>query len=193
MQYAIIPANTLAAALVCAAKKDVRFYLNGVYVEPCADGHVIVVATDGKVMYASKCDREATDSVIEAPMILPREAVELVLKDKPTVVTVKFDGEYATLNDSVRCKPIDGRFPDWRRVVPESTNENDVTPQLAPDVLATVEKSRKAANTGERTAVMFSKGSETAGFMVKNNHLWIAMPVRVKPEDRPQIKPEWAC
>lgn len=45
-----IAANVLASVLPFICKLETRYYLNGVWIEPCAAGGVIAVATDGHLM-----------------------------------------------------------------------------------------------------------------------------------------------
>jgi hypothetical protein len=47
---ATVNAKALAAAAVCQAHDDVRYYLNGVYIVPDPDGGVQLVSTDGHRM-----------------------------------------------------------------------------------------------------------------------------------------------
>jgi hypothetical protein len=46
MKNLILPSQTLAAARLCQAKNDVRYYLNGVYIN-----HNTIVSTNGHVMF----------------------------------------------------------------------------------------------------------------------------------------------
>lgn len=111
-----IPAALISAALHVAAKNDIRFYLNGVLVEPHADG-AIIVATDG---YRMLIVRTALEWEL-GKIIIPRDACELLAK-------MKGDVEFAAVGDAGRFKAahggrtiefsaIDGRYPDWRATV----------------------------------------------------------------------------
>lgn len=51
MLYYEIPATTIRAALCCASKGDVRYYLNAVLLEP-AKGRA--VSTDGHMMFIDR-------------------------------------------------------------------------------------------------------------------------------------------
>jgi len=116
----------LRAARTHAAEKDVRYYLQGVYLDTAAGK---VVATDGHRLFAANA--RGVKSNYPA-VIVPNETIDAALK--------QFTGEYArgkslgavdvtitidetrvtigTPTGSVTGKAIDGRFPEWRRVVP---------------------------------------------------------------------------
>jgi DNA polymerase-3 subunit beta len=117
---------TLRAARTHAAEKDVRYYLQGVYLDTTAGK---VVATDGHRLFAANA--RGVKSHYPA-VIIPNETIDAALK--------QFTGEYArgkslgtvdvtvtvdeshlaigTPTGSVTGKALDGRFPEWRRVVP---------------------------------------------------------------------------
>ena len=74
-----IPARSFAAALKCAAKNDVRFYLNGVYLD-LPKGRI--VGTNGHVMFVGKIEAATLPAVI-----VPRDLIESALKSlKPSFV-----------------------------------------------------------------------------------------------------------
>lgn len=112
-----VSATLLRAAFVFAGNKDVRYYLNGVLVEPAPDGHgVRLVATDGHRM-AVLFD---ADGSADAPAIIERHKVPAIpRKCGETMAT--FDGSRATYpgGTSLPVAYIDGRFPDWQAVVPD--------------------------------------------------------------------------
>lgn len=193
IRTALIPTKTLAAALVCAAKQEVHFYLNGVHVEPLPDGTVAVVATDGHVLYASKTS-VPSESPLGSPLIIPREAVELVLAANrlkqarwPSIV-LAVDGTGITLQDTVRCLPVDAQFVDWRKTLPRAAPLK-VVPTLAPGILAQVERSRRAIYGNDNGyATLYAANDHSAGLMVRGDHLWLAMPMR--DGKRPEL-PAW--
>lgn len=112
-----VSARLLRAAMTFAAKNDVRYYLNGVFVEPSPDGHgVRLVATDGHRL-AVLFD---ADGSADAPAIIERHKLPtLPRKGGETLAT--FDGERATYpgGTSLPVSYVDGRFPDWQAVVPD--------------------------------------------------------------------------
>lgn len=108
------------------ANQDVRYYLNGMLFE--IDGSTLrSVATDGHRMAVSQTELGA--DFAHKQIILPRKGVlELVkLLDAPeqsVVLQIGSSNLRADVNNFVfTSKLVDGRFPDYRRVMPQSTNK----------------------------------------------------------------------
>lgn len=176
-----IERNILAAALACAAKKDARYYLNGVLIEPLASGFC-AVATDGKILFAGQGRSGDTPT---KPIIIPRDACEVALKTKQKVMICeeKDDGTY-TLADSVLFKPVDGTFPNWRSVIPRA--EGDPNPRfapIAPGVLSTLAKSAKEIGIKDDhiSPVIPDDLARTALF-VQEDCLWAVAPLKVNSD-----------
>lgn len=113
-----IPANYLRAALMIAPQKDVRFYLNGVFLQTRNDV-LNIVATDGAMCLHGTM---AIESIGDYEIIVPYDAVKTITKKSKTV-TISWpreDGRHEL--DCVLFKPIDGRFPDYYRVIPTETS-----------------------------------------------------------------------
>ncbi|MES2490799.1 MAG: DNA polymerase III subunit beta [Pseudomonadota bacterium] len=106
------------------AQQDVRYYLNGMLLEITAN-RVRTVATDGHRLAMSEVTLE-TGFKEPTQIIVPRKAIiELlrVLEAGDEEVTLKIAaGQLQADLDVVRLttKLIDGRFPDYERVIPES-------------------------------------------------------------------------
>ncbi|KDM92036.1 DNA polymerase III subunit beta [Photobacterium galatheae] len=108
------------------AHQDVRYYLNGMLLE--TDGKQLrSVATDGHRMAVCTVDTEG--ELPSKQIILPRKGVmELVrLLDSPDAEVVLQIGESnlrAVVNNFIfTSKLVDGRFPDYRRVLPQNSNK----------------------------------------------------------------------
>ena len=108
------------------ANQDVRYYLNGMLFE--IDGNVLrSVATDGHRMAVSSTQFDA--NLAQTQLIVPRKGVlELVkLLDAPEqTVTLQIGSSNirAEVNNFIfTSKLVDGRFPDYRRVLPQNTNK----------------------------------------------------------------------
>lgn len=108
------------------ANQDVRYYLNGMLFE--IDGNVLrSVATDGHRMAVSTTQFDA--NLAQTQLIVPRKGVlELVkLLDVPEqTVTLQIGSSNirAEVNNFIfTSKLVDGRFPDYRRVLPQNTNK----------------------------------------------------------------------
>jgi DNA polymerase-3 subunit beta len=129
-----LPATTLKAALYCASKNDVRYYLNGIFIEP-SKGRVL--ATDGHILFCG----EAPNGKV-ADIIVPREVIETALKAlgkkglSSLIAVCEGDGCYklVTLSGEFPFTPIDGKFPEYERVIPQAPKTHEVA-QFDPDLL----------------------------------------------------------
>ncbi|MBI1174147.1 MAG: DNA polymerase III subunit beta [Sideroxydans sp.] len=107
------------------AQQDIRYYLNGVLV--IIEGNsLILVATDGHRLAFASTQLEASYSKCEA--ILPRKTItELfrLLSDTKDQITFEFAENQVRITFAevtMTSKIIDGKFPDYGRVVPNYTN-----------------------------------------------------------------------
>ena len=102
-----------------------------------------IVATDGSVIFAAK---HTTDEVLDVhSVVIPRDALEAALKlDKQPDLNVT-----ATHLGAFAYKPVDGTFPNWRRVMPG--RELLGIPPLNIDItlLAAASKAIATANEGK--------------------------------------------
>lgn len=123
----MIPAKTFCAALqfvrVASAVKDVRYHLKGVFLEFKAPNSLHLVATDGHRMHV--IELQVDEHEIDASFLIASEDVEKMLAlYKKAAGTVTFypaeKGALGTVSgDSLATFPvIDGKFPEWRLVVP---------------------------------------------------------------------------
>lgn len=108
------------------ANQDVRYFLNGMLLE--TEGKTLrAVSTDGHRMAVASIELE-TESANQQ-IILPRKGViELMrLLDKPDEqvhIQIGSANLRASLNQFVfTSKLVDGRFPDYRRVIPQNSDK----------------------------------------------------------------------
>lgn len=97
----------------CAAVNDVRYFLNGVLLAECA------VATNGHRMAVTKTN-------FDGNVIVPIEAIKKfdlgVGIVKVSESAIRFDNT----TEVFTCKLIDGKFPDYKRVIPNKFNNEAV-------------------------------------------------------------------
>lgn len=104
------------------AQQDVRYYLNGLLLE-VADNSIRTVATDGHRLAFNEASIEATGYDI-TQIIVPRKGVQELLRllgDDESEVALSIDANHicAVLGDiRFTSKLIDGKFPDYHRVIP---------------------------------------------------------------------------
>jgi DNA polymerase-3 subunit beta len=108
----------------CMAQQDVRYYLNGLLLE-LASKKLRAVATDGHRMAISET---VLDSALkgEKQVIIPRKGILEILRlledsDEPIQLQVGVNHIRAkTTNFTFTSKLIDGRYPDYTKVVPQT-------------------------------------------------------------------------
>lgn len=116
--------NLIERASFAMAQQDVRYYLNGLLLE-VTPGRVRTVATDGHRLALSELEMETGVGTAQQ-VIVPRKAVLelsrlLEASDQPLTIVLA-QGQVMAQVDTIRLttKTIDGRFPDYERVVPEN-------------------------------------------------------------------------
>lgn len=108
------------------ANQDVRYYLNGMLFE--IDGSTLrSVATDGHRMAVSQTQLGA--DFAQNQIIVPRKGVLELVKlmdapEQPVTLQIGSSNVRAEVNNFVfTSKLVDGRFPDYRRVMPQQTTK----------------------------------------------------------------------
>ncbi|HCG6612062.1 TPA: DNA polymerase III subunit beta [Vibrio parahaemolyticus] len=108
------------------ANQDVRYYLNGMLFE-IDDTTLRSVATDGHRMAVSQTQLGA--DFAQKQIIVPRKGVQELVKlmdapEQPVVLQIGSSNVRAEVNNFIfTSKLVDGRFPDYRRVLPQHTNK----------------------------------------------------------------------
>lgn len=109
-----VKASYFKAASLCMSNEETRYYLNGVYIEPCAVGGVTLTATDGHRLV---CIHDK-DGTCDKPAIvgLPKGALKSRCPDGE--INVGEDGlfRHGTFI-SLKSVLVDGAYPDYRHVV----------------------------------------------------------------------------
>ena len=109
------------------AQQDVRYYLNGLMLEPGA-GLLRAVATDGHRL--ALCDLAADVGEGESQqVIVPRKGVQelqRLLEQNDAELAIEIGSNHIRVTTSelrFTSKLIDGRFPDYSRVIPRSLDK----------------------------------------------------------------------
>jgi DNA polymerase-3 subunit beta len=143
-----VPTATLKAALLCASTEKVRYYLNGVYVDPKG----FIVSTDGHRLFCGKID--LADVPAFDGWIICRDVLKRALTGyKAETITIAPDRV-----GSILCQPIDGIFPDWRRAVP--TELSGETAQFNPAYVA---------DMGKIGEILFGRGKPVLSAHIHHN------------------------
>ena len=109
------------------AQQDVRFYLNGLYLE-FTNQVIRAVATDGHRLALCELDIDQSE-INAASIIVPRKGVtelQRLLNAGNSELTLKFtDNNIQIQLGHIRMtsKLIEGRFPDYERVIPSQSDK----------------------------------------------------------------------
>lgn len=110
------------------AQQDVRYYLNGLLLEINPD-NLRAVATDGHRLALSET-RLSAGTGVDTPLqiIVPRKGVQELLRlldDSDEEITLQVSSNHIRIDTGriqFTSKLIDGRFPDYQRVIPAMTS-----------------------------------------------------------------------
>ena len=176
------------------AQQDVRYYLNGMLFE-LKEGSISAVTTDGHRLAVSQTD---TDLSIEGTkqFIIPRKTVtelQKLLYDNNEIINIDIDDNYIKFqigNIILTSKLIDGKFPDYNRVIPihndkaAKINKEDLRHALlrssiisnekfkgakflfSQDLLSIETQNSERENSKEELAIEYNNGEMNIGFNI---------------------------
>lgn len=198
----LININLLKAVNLAVSNDETRYYLHGVNIQTTPKG-IVLAATDGKRMIVARQKYvdgvDAPDGVIrEAPalnIIVPRD---LIAKIKTTRKSSDYaellfaDGKVTLTLDgvSVSSGVIDGTFPDYRRVIPATTD--GALAQFDPSQLITFQKAAALVD-GSPVPTLHHNGDAPALVTIKTTDdrdafeiFGVLMPCRANA-DKPHV------
>ena len=146
MSKIILPLKALKAASTFVSKEETRYYVGGVFFEFGTDGTLTLVATDGHRLGAFRMleGKFAVEGDAPESFILPTATIAALCKIKckkkeyvwvcldlddwvayaAPFVFDKAETPAAMIKKEselqIKFAPIDGFFPDWRRIVPRA-------------------------------------------------------------------------
>ena len=198
----IISTNIFAAVALFRGVEDIRYYLNGLYLETGANG-ARLVGCDGHQLAVAKLDGEYP----EASIILPNSLVAVV-KSKakgPQAVTLEFteghqqyvkkgnvEGIFVPRDITLTvgeltstAKELDGKFPDYRRVVPGEVD--GTTAQFDPCLINRIDKA--CSTLGCKSFVGIAYNGDKSGLsVVDDGFVVVTMPYKIEPRN---VSPAW--
>lgn len=136
-----IDRRALRAVSRFAATNDIRHYLNGVHVDAVPNGTVLVT-TDGRVLgahhYPAQNEIEsATTLILPGTIVHAFSKFGKIYADIPLDLE-KIGSEWSIYDPAAQQRtsftPVDGRFPDWRRIMP--TKVSGEAAVYSPDLMA---------------------------------------------------------
>jgi len=197
-----ISTDIFAAVSLFRAIDDVRYYLNGLYLETGGNG-ARLVACDGHQLAVAKIEGEYSSSSI----ILPGSLVAAIkLKSKsPLHVMLEFadghqqfkkngcaDGVFVpreiTLNfgeTTTSAKELDGKFPDYRRVVPSVVDST--TAQFDPRLVNRIDRACSILSYKFFSGIAYN-GESSALSVIDESFVVVTMPFKTVPQT---ISPAW--
>ena len=130
---AIINVRLLAASALMASTEETRPYLRGVLLEITNAG-VYYVATDGHriiVSWRGPGDAQCRDWIKSEYLIIPTDECKRAKikrgSAEDATLTLNDDGTVTIQHDITwTFKPIDGTYPDWRRVIPREQDKDEL-------------------------------------------------------------------
>jgi DNA polymerase-3 subunit beta len=120
--------NLILQTHFCMAQQDVRYFLNGLLFE-LSGGTLRVVATDGHRMAVSETSLEKPQSSPGKQVIVPRKGVHEIarlLEDSDEDTEVLIGSNHLCIrtgNFVLTTKLIDGKYPDYAKVVPPAQSK----------------------------------------------------------------------
>jgi DNA polymerase-3 subunit beta len=106
------------------AQQDVRYFLNGLYLE-VGNGRIKAVATDGHRMAIADCE-SPKGTTLSTHVIVPRKAIQELARLLATddgQLTLSFSQNRVRIEATgavITSKLIDGKFPDYTKVIPKN-------------------------------------------------------------------------
>lgn len=112
------------------AAQDVRYYLNGLLIE-LRDNELRTVATDGHRLALAKANLPTAVDAIKQ-VIVPRKGIQeasRIFSEGPDELSISLNTNHIRIQNqeiSFTSKLIDGRYPDYERVIPPVGSANFV-------------------------------------------------------------------
>jgi len=180
-----ISRNKLKAAALFSARDDIRFYLNGVLIES-TPMQTRIVATDGHALFVAKDDAK-DENVGTFTGIVPNDTVKQILawkgpyKAAPVIFTTNEDitGEHRAewAGNTAVFKLLDGKFPDYARVVPEKVSGD--ASHIDPELLMKCKTAAKTLGTIAKGYFAFKQGGDGSAIAVFSSEAFaVIMPMR---------------
>lgn len=193
-----ISTDIFAAVSLFRGIDDIRYYLNGLYLETGANG-ARLVGCDGHQLAVANLD----GCYPEAAIILPNSLIAAV-KSKPKApqhVTLEFNhgtqhykknGEFIPRNITLTIgeitamgKEIDGKFPDYRRSVPSEVDGTSA--QFDPRLISRIDKACAILGHKSFTGIAYN-GDKSGLSVITENFVVVTMPLNAEPSN---VSPAW--
>ncbi|WP_186262232.1 hypothetical protein [Burkholderia gladioli] len=192
MKTIYIDANELKAVRVFAAKEDIRRYLSGVLVQATAR-ETRIVCTDGNILGVFDREHE-NEGVTFEEFIIPVDAIDTLKPDAKLLVRVVIDGDQYRIQQyddrALTFVPVEGRFPDYRRVIPVKVSGESA--QFNNEWLAKANKAQAIIAKGWSAHIWPNGPDGVALFGLYNagRFIGVIMPRRFTEKSPPMPEPD---
>lgn len=177
--------EVIRALLPLAADKDIRWYLNGVYVEFQAT-RTVYVATNGHMLGIYTDDTVTNEDVHN--VIIPRDVVK-ALKPKHALrmgtLHVNPDTREARILNPANGQdfgfnPIEGQYPDYQCAVPKETS-NECANYDAEYLYAFAQANKLLGASTPGHIVLHQNGDKSASVkLCRDRFTGVIMPIRIR-------------
>jgi hypothetical protein len=191
--------SVLRAALICAAKKDLRYYLQGVCVSINHPDVAMVYGTDGHILFAGQsvivCHVAPENYGFQ--IIIPSDTIKAIDKKSEFIDLETIEGgakDYYLLGNA-RFQAIDARYPDISRVVPARDAFSEQTISYFDPELIVKGNEALAMYYGTKKGKVFplSQRGDYSGAIHNNQNdaVVVVMPMRNEPGTYQGLNPDF--
>lgn len=211
-----VNARLFAAAAIFVSTEETRYYLNGVHVTPHHEKGAVLVATDGhRLIVIHDEEGECTKAeTINLPQPLRDALLDWIVDTQDDEwgddETIKILGTDRTLRVDDKGKPeierlvrgledcrIDGKYPEWQKVVPKPFDGQRASPSFSGTYLGDFGRAAKLISkshgTGADRLRVVGGGTEAdAGLILfkQSFAFGVIMPLKAD-KDAPSTVPEF--
>ena len=191
--------SVLRAALLCSAKKDLRYYLQGICISINGPDVAMVYGTDKHILFAGQCPIV----VIDAPeaygfqIIIPSDTIKAIDKKSEFIDLETIEGgakDYYLLGNA-RFQAIDARYPDISRVVPARDAFSELKISYFDPELIVKGNEALAMYYGTKKGKVFplSQRGDSSGDIHNNQNdaVVVVMPMRNEPGNYQGLNPDF--
>jgi hypothetical protein len=191
--------SVLRAALICSAKKDIRYYLQGVCVSINNPDVAMVYGTDGHVLFAGQsvivCHVAPQNYGFD--VIIPSDTIKAIDKKSEFIDLETIEGgakDYYLLGNA-RFQAIDARYPDISRVVPARDAFSEIKASYFDPELLVKGNEALAMYYGAKKGKVFplSQRGDYSGAIHNNQNdaVVVVMPMRNDPGTYQGLNPDF--
>lgn len=185
----------LAAAVAFASKDEARYYLNGVCLE-IGVRSVTYIATDSRRLIAyrhEKLDPDTPDNLLIGKFIIPTAHCKPHKLEKDDIGEAKMfgNGRVTISHDfcDVTFLPINGVYPDWRRIIPLANASGELA-QYNLEYLAAFKKFADAIDLPPPFVAHNGEGPALVWYPNRDDVVGVIMPLKMTDELM-RAPPEW--